>query len=296
MEVVVKPKKRNIHDDFERIYMRFNDVKRFMPHADLTIGETKDFKSVVEYIVHIYRGNERYKTFFSRNGFEAEDLRNVATVFAYTFVGRQAALGLDPRDFRLMIRYIGQRMSRLLNWTAKKFYNDEVTVTPGLETLRNPTLSDSTRNRVDRVSHLSYALWVDSESPQEISEVDRLNAMKQDLDEMKAALAGATKGLPATRKLKNEVKALASAERALRRRLASERGRQRGISEQLRSKLKTDPEKYREQLCYYATTKSVSHDVRNAARSACDKYGFDYKTWAKQKIADTELFGAEFSY
>jgi hypothetical protein len=234
-------KKRNIRDQFEEIYLRSNDVKRFMHLADQSVVNDKNFNKAINYIVYLYQRNDAYVEFFGKVGYDREDLRSIAMVWGLTFVGRQASLGLDPYNFKLMIRYVGQRMSAFKNWVVKKFFVEEVV------TVGDDPISNTLKFAADFISHDAWLSnqFVEVEETEEESIVKSMGSQKK-----KAYVQHIEKNL-------NE---------------------------------------YQDIICYYATTKTVSHSVRSGARRMCAKLNLNYAEWLKNKLVEKGWHSAEFSY
>jgi hypothetical protein len=64
----------------------------------------------------------------------------------------------------------------------------------------------------------------------------------------------------------------------------------------LKDKFYENPLKYKKDLCYYATTKHVSSDVRKKARLICKKYNIDYTEWLKNESKKIDFDFSSFTY
>lgn len=68
------------------------------------------------------------------------------------------------------------------------------------------------------------------------------------------------------------------------------------VSKKLKSKFYENPLKYEKDLCYYATTKHVSSDVRKKARLICKKYNINYVEWLKNESKKLDFDFSNFTY
>ena len=64
----------------------------------------------------------------------------------------------------------------------------------------------------------------------------------------------------------------------------------------LKNKFYENPLKYKKDLCYYATTKHVSSDVRKKARLICKKYNINYAEWLKNESKKIDFDFSDFTY
>lgn len=228
------------------MYLRYNMAAKYMPEADKAILNDPQFKKVVSYMTNYYFN--RYRELLSSNGFEADDLRNIITVFGLTYWGHCKPEARDRKAFMLMMRYIGQKLRTMVRWVSRKFGADEV-ILVGFRT--NDSMHKATNSIVapDLDDEIEESHMLPDGDP-----YHRLLAEEAEQDEKTAAREESAR--------RRESQALVSA---------------------LRKKLASDPEKYREQLCHYATSKHVANDVRTRARRVCRQYGFDYVQWLKER-------------
>jgi|GEM_PF-6145129 len=68
------------------------------------------------------------------------------------------------------------------------------------------------------------------------------------------------------------------------------------IPRMLKNKFYENPLKYEKDLCYYATTKYVSSDVRKKARNICKKYNINYAEWLKNESKKMDFDFSNFTY
>lgn len=68
------------------------------------------------------------------------------------------------------------------------------------------------------------------------------------------------------------------------------------ILKNLKNKFYKNPLKYEKDLCYYATTKHVSSDVRKKARLICKKYNINYAEWLKNESKKIDFDFSNFTY
>lgn len=260
--------KRNLKDDFEAIYLRYNMVKKHISEADPTILQDLQFKKCITHMTTSYF--RRYHDLFVSNGFGFDDLQNIITVFGLTYWGHSKPEARDRKAFMFMMRYIGQRLSKLVYWITRKFGVDEVNVIStehagvlhdkGIyqEYLAAEPQADLESTIADTEDEIDFSLeYEGDESPT----VDRLS---QDLKEMKADRRAASK-------------------------------ERREITARLKAEFLKDPKKHSDILCHYATSKHVSREVRSKAKLICKRYGIDYITWAKNKAAVTDYDHSHFT-
>lgn len=269
--------KRNLSEDFEAIYLRFNMCKKHIPNADHAELDKPDFKKAVKYMASKYY--MKHKDLFAVHGFEYEDILSIATVFGLTYMGIDVEIS-DPRNGRakylIMMRYISQRMNNLVKWIAKKFNADDAWVM---------TLEKFT-GAVDKYSaDLSKERDIATEEDLLMAQRDAMDAVNADLD----------RGEDSEELLAQKDLIMGNI-KAAKKRIAKNNKKRKSLTAKLRKRLAARPKKYREQLCYYATSKHTSKEVRRKARGLCRKYGIDYIEWLKKKSESPGFDSTQFTF
>lgn len=226
-----KMPRRSVHEQFEEMYLRSREAERYLKHADQSVLDDPDFRRAIRYVRNKFVRSEGFYPLFLRNGFDEEDLLSVATFIGLTFTGRQKALGLDPKNFYLMIRFVCQRIGQMGQFVVRKFDVNEVTAVNFIEDME--IFPDQSAEQVDD----------GDEDPYQEPKKQRLETRNR-----------------------------------------------------LRARLGSDPVRYKDDLCYYATAKCVGSDVRKAARAACSKYGFDFKAWLIDQVKAGKLNSYDHCY
>lgn len=238
--------RRNLSNDFEAMYLRYNMAAKYMSEADKSILDDPQFKKVVSYMTNYYFN--RYRDLMSSNGFEADDLRNVITVFGLTYWGHCKPEARDRKAFTLMMRYMSQKIRTMVRWISRKFGADEVVLVgfrtaDSMQRAESMLVAQESESQEDEVQTFSdgdpYQEMLDAEQEEETRKTDK--------------------------------------------RTAADKRSSRMLVAAMRRKLEENVEEYSEQLCYYATSKHVAHDVRMRARKFCRQYGIDYAKWLKER-------------
>lgn len=273
----MKKGKRNISEDFEAIYLRYNMIKKHMPRADKAELDKPDFKKAVKYMASKYYG--KHRDLFASNGFEYEDILSIVTVFGLTYMGLEVVIE-DDRNGRakylIMMRYISQRMNNLIRWITKKFNTDDAWV----------VTMDKFSGVVDRHSAALYKeIDIASEEDLLVVQQDAMEALNSQLSQDRG-----------NAELLAEKSDVMTSINKTRKQITKKNKKRKSLLSKLRKKLDAKPEKYLEQLCYYATTKHTSRDVRRKARGLCRKYGIDYIEWLKKKSENPNFDPTQFTF
>lgn len=272
--------RRNLSQDFEGIYLRFNTVQRFLKYSDHSILTQAEYQKIIKFMAAKYfYGNRRM---LSINGFEYDDIMNIVSLFTVTFFGLVAA-NKSHYNNTLLMRFISQRMHNFINWVTKKFHVNDVNLVyaDNYEYLSS-SLSNPNTIIVDGVT-----MWGTQHSP---AITDALKNWYNQLDYVDQQLKH-NKDFA----LKHQRKYLLKQIERLHQQL-QQYSQQKMVFKQLRDKLHANPQQYSEQLSYYATIKHVSADVRKVARLICKKYCIDYKEWAKKKIEQNSVYINELTF
>jgi hypothetical protein len=162
--------RRNLSDDFEEVYLRYNMVQKYMPQADCDLLSDPQFNRVVSYMTNRYFSI--YRDLFSTYGFEFDDLRSIVSVFGLTYWGHVKPPARNKDSFTIMMRYIGQRMQNLVKWVARKFGVDEAMV--------------FTMDKFDKVAEMSA--YTEYSDPKEDSEEEVVVYKTKHKDKMLVAM------------------------------------------------------------------------------------------------------------
>jgi len=116
-------KRNSFKRSFENIYLRSNILRRAMtelPRSKIdSIVSDREFQDMTRYVA--MRVFNRYRDFLLVYGFEAEDLISMARLFGVNFFISKYEAKTKKDENYLMLRYIGQRFHRFIDWSIKKF-------------------------------------------------------------------------------------------------------------------------------------------------------------------------------
>jgi hypothetical protein len=288
-------------NEFERLYLRFTYAQKYLEYADQEILNDNQFKRSINYVVNLYSRKDSMREMMLRAGFEREDLLSIATMFGLIFNGRQNKLGEDSRNFLNMVRFVSQRMQKFSEWVVRKFSIDD-TITFGINDAYHTkddgfTPGQVPANYLDEAFTLGNAVEADALLSRHQEVCQDLEEMRQEFDQFKEANVDDARAIRrGQRRMLDTTKIIRTEKSELTHRLRERRIEQKSVSARLKKKLIADPEKYREELCRYATYKTVASDVRRAARLTCNRLGIDYKTWALQQINSGKIEGYQIAY
>lgn len=257
--------KKNIKDDFEAVYLRSNIVKRDIANADPKILASSEFNKICAYMAgRCFVGNK--STLLSR-GYDYPDILSISKVFGATYVGAKYnhADKSHKTDKNFMMRYIGHRLNKFVYWAVKKMKDDEVI---------DRKISLTNNQAINNVSSAAITERYDN-----LTLLDEINFMEEDLAEEKSS----TRRHHLKNKLKNK-----------RKLYIKNRSEQRNLTKILKEKLNANHGDLADTLAYYASTKSVSMDVRKVARRYCDKFNINYKVIIEDMIKRNNYDKMEF--
>jgi len=115
-------KRNSFKRNFENTYLRVNILKRALslPKERLDdIMADKEFDRITRYMA--LKVFNRYRDFLLVYGFDLEDILNISRVFGLNFYTSNYTTKIKKEENYLMLRYIGQRLHRFVDWSIKKF-------------------------------------------------------------------------------------------------------------------------------------------------------------------------------
>lgn len=310
-------KRRRLNDDFESIYLRFNTLRRYIRRATPEITGTPDFQRVIKFKTEAYwKWGEKI---LHPSGFESEDLMSVVTAWSMAFAGMRAGEQPSRRLYNDMMKFLDQRFEYMSKGVWRKFNISERPGTVSIDCFDNPEAFAA--DGISKANPMAYLPFLSQEEycerilpiqglprnpmiVQQTYELRNCDAsgnmrrkqeiIKEQLRELKLRLKEikdhdspevAREANSLQRRVKRlrqqggEVKALITKET---KESAEQVSKMRGI-------LHADPKRFSTQLCYYASTKHVSYDVRQEARKVCDRYGIDYVGWATKQVNESRM-------
>lgn len=312
-------KRRDLNSDYEEIYLRYNTLEKYLPKADPAIFNSPDFKRVISFKAGVYWS--LMDKVFRANGFEFCDVESVVMTWSYAFSGLKNGQKPSRRLFNEMMKFLDQRFEGWTKWTWKKFHMSE--------RIGNVPLEDQDfrelhiEKYISESNPMNYGSPFDSqESRFEFLESDARKAasplLMEQICEMKSVKIHGDRGAEAdliklqlqdmkgrvielkgfhSPQINKERRAIVKRIRTLRSAaddIGRERMREIRRFKQMKKTFDADPLKFSEQLCYYASIKHVSFDVRKKAQLICKKYGIDYISWAKKQIEDKNVPSSNF--
>jgi hypothetical protein len=224
--------------------------------------------------------------FLNRRGYSEDDVRSIVQLFACCFTGMDVAYRDKKHYHYLMMKFISQRFDGFVGWLGRKIPYTEDAFDGRTASAVAPI--DSSSPGQPRDIENSYLHAYDPEVAYEVGTVNIAEKL-EDLEDLvdraennliSAKLWGDKDEITQARILLDKATACQSAVKKVK---VTEDERQSELSKTLRATLDRDPGRYREQLCFYATYRGTSYDVRRAARSACKRYGIDYVKWVSDK-------------
>lgn len=276
-----KNKRPNGREEFEKVYLRENQVKRtleLLPQETLDLYlKDIEFTKATAYIAR----NTFYKNknVLLSHGFEQEDLESISKIYGLSFLSSDFGGKTGKDKYYLMMRYINQRFEAFFLFFGRKFdiasKMPEVSLDHFLQPVADLALSTSAKSH-----ELSEPSVFDSKDDY-VDEINRLtsqikNFYEQEKDKDFKEKTVLVKKL---KDLKGEFKVFKQSQKAKLK-------NQRKTSKELKARFSKNWSSHVNDLCYYATSKHVSHDVRKKARSLCKKYKIDYISWVKNKQSE----------
>lgn len=271
---MAKRKKRKLSEEFEEIYLRYGTAKKYLHKVsseELSSGENQ---SIITHMASKYY--EINKSILFSVGYNFDDIRNIAAVFAATFLGSDCKIERGRGKNLVMMRYIDQRMSRFIKWAARKFNINEIVSCTSIKDDYGIEHS-GTLNSVIEIDGIP--MW-GGESPISLREQIIENEIELEIlakcpdPKKKKRILGEQKNLK--KEYRKEIKE--GKECILR----------------LREELNRNPEKHTEQLVFYATSKHVADDIRRAAKRYCKKFDIDYNQMAIELIEKNQYEDKDF--
>ena len=247
--------RRNLSNDFEAIYLRFSSVKKYLDNARPGFLDDVEIQKIVKYMTaHYFNKND---AILRASGFDFEDMHNISQFFALAFSGTKYEAKTKHDEILLLSNFLSQRLSRLVTWVVKKFDTNEIVLSScPLESCASPEPVETSEDdkTLDSLDLVNYRI---SKAGNDMAKKSALMRQKRELVRWVI-----------TKKTEDREKRLAT----------------KAALALAKKKLNKNIKKYRNILCYYATVKFVSKDVRKYARLYCRKYGINYIEWAKERI------------
>jgi len=264
-----KRKKRNLKDEYEKIYLRWNQAKRDLVGVKSEDLRNVDFVRVCKYTASKSFNNNR--SFLLSNGFDYDDLLSMSKFFGACFLGykdKSEAID-DRRYYYMMTASIFQRLNRFMGWTANKMESHEVYDKVDIEHLES---ADAQEHIASSPIKVDGVVMFGKEENKSLGVA--LFEITEELDIMLESNKGKT----------SKSKKLEAKKREIKREIRIINKKQKNMFSGLREKIKSNPGIYSKRLAYYAHTKHVSGDVRKAARVYCNKYGLDHEKIFNESI------------
>lgn len=235
--------KNNIRDNFEAVYLRFNQAQRDLKNVSDDQLKTKEFIKICTYTSNtvFYRNRELLLS----SGYDIDDIMSLSRTFGACYIGDQNKVkAYDERRYNLMmIAYIFQRLMRFVSWVDAKFEFKEISII------------NSSSEDFQEDYYTDYST--------EVTPVIAPEEQLQDLLEVFEETQDKT-----TRKKIGKLRSAIKADRTKTLRSFA------GKKEDLISNI----DKYATSLAYYACTKHSDFEIRKVAKKYCKKYNVDYKT------------------
>jgi hypothetical protein len=268
----MKPKRPSGREEFERVYLRENQIKRTLDSIPQeVINDHLNDKSFLSTTAYIARNTFfKNKNTLLAHGFEQEDLESISRLYGLSFLSSDFGNKTGKDKYYLMMRYINQRFEAFFLFFDRKF--DISTKIPEISLEQFPiSIAESLTSRIstsDLVSNIN-----------ELSQEDLIELIDDLKLKIKISSCKSDKKI-----LSNQLKGFSLALLKLKKKNKAENSKQKKLSAELKKKFTKDWDKYIDQLCYYSTSKHVPNDVRKKARSFCNKYKVDFIAWAKNKV------------
>lgn len=287
---MVGGKVRNtVKENFEMVYLRSNWFSKFAPYANLKHTDTKEYKKIISFISKAHFN--QYKLLFEMNGFLDEDVLSIVKTFSLVFLGLPENRKKRKINYKMMMRFITQRMLDVNKAISRKFRSEEVVSCRSLSVgslncfslTKNPEeilleSDDCKQYSLSQIELIDNCIKTASEEKKLLVSIDDIK--KQ--DKKIRSLRFARKSIIIDFKLQKEF------QDEFEENTFDVKNKKKEIAE--------NKDKYVESLCYYATTKHVSYEVRKAAIKMCQKLGIDYKKWAQIKLSERPEYSSHFWY
>lgn len=234
--------KNNIRDNFEAVYLRFNQAQRDLKNVSDDQLKSKEFIKIYTYTANtvFYRNRELLLS----SGYDIEDVVSLAQTFGACYIGDQNKVkAYDERRYNLMmIAYIFQRLMRFVSWVNAKFEFKEISII------------DSSNEDYQEEHYTDHS----ADIIQEVSPEEQLQDLLDTFEETQD---------------KNTQKKITQLRSSIKmNRTQSLRGFAKN-----KETLISNIDKYSTSLAYYACTKHSDFQIRKVAKKYCKKYNIDYK-------------------
>lgn len=278
-----KNKRPSGREEFERVYLRENQIKRSL--QNLSSAEVDDHLKNKEFIkttAYIARKTfYKNKSFLLSHGFEQEDLESISQIYGLSFLSSNFGNKTGKDKYYLMMRYINQRFEAFFLFFNRKF---DISI-------KIPEVSiEQTGVPVAELAHYESNL-IQNEPMSEDDFFDQIDLTKKQIKLIKAKSLDKSLLKQEKQELLKKKTLLLKSNRSLKEQLQKIKQKnkkndreQKSRSLALKKRFSENWEQYKDQLCYYSTSRHVPNDVRKKARSFCKKYKVDFVAWAKNKI------------
>lgn len=235
--------KNNIRDNFEAVYLRFNQAQRDLKNVSDAQLKTKEFIQICTYTSNsvFYRNRELLLS----SGYDIDDIMSLSRTFGACYIGDQNKVkAYDERRYNLMmIAYIFQRLMRFVSWVDAKFEFKEISI------INNSTGDYHEEHYTDYDDDI-----IKGSSPEHQLE-DLIESFEETQDKNTRKKIG---------KLRSTIK--------------NDRTKSLKSFASKKETLVSNIDKYSTSLAYYACTKHSDFEIRKVAKKYCKKYNIDYKT------------------
>lgn len=273
----------NLNEHFEDVYLRSRTLRRFMDKVDHKMMADQDTRKVIEHLTDRQMGV--YGKIFSWNGFDRDDIRSIVSLFASCFTG----FGIKKKSKRgyyyLMMRFVQQRMEFFVRCVIRKFHVDDTSCQNVIHSRLAPTLGDDTSLLEFLASSEAVAQFLTGFSAEpEQSYRERAEEVEDQIEILKIRHQDAIDSCRPEQEVeayRRAVDRLTNVAQSYRQEANKEIRKERALTAALKKRLSEDPQRYADQLSYYATYKGIPYDVRRAARKICKRHGIDFVAWVK---------------
>lgn len=132
--------RRNISDNFEEMYLKFNTTKRDLAKAKLHLLDKPDFKRTTKYMANM----AFYRNFnvFNRAGFTQEDVEQITVIFGLVFSGNSPMMAHGRKYYNYMMRFIQQRNHDLVKWCKRKIEFEQEFLDDSIDSIQESDIMD----------------------------------------------------------------------------------------------------------------------------------------------------------
>jgi len=278
------PGQRNIKENFEEIYLRFDDGKRYLKNAKLSEIKSKDVQRCIKTLTR--RHFRINSCIFLRFGYDIGDLSSIITYFCAVFLGMPNNYVSDRDKYTIMMRYVDQRIVEFVKLVLRKLQSKE------LITLYHKSFDDEDLNYFENTIDSPEDIISDEEL---ISLDDKIALISDEIYILQSKSNLTRQRKKEIRKKKDNLKELKNQNSSIKKHRRNLKKRNRNLTKDLKLRLEQEWSEKQESLVYYTSSKYVSEDVRRAARRYCKKYGIDYKSLILQLIESRGYSIEEFN-